>query len=531
MPPTANALSLDMVLDILKRRAWLAAVSLSVMLAPVVSVVMWLPNLYTASVVILVEGQQIPQDYVRSTVTMGLDHRLQILSQEILSRSRLGKLAEQFGLYQDLRAQQASEDAIASAMRQDIGIQIKGRGTRVGSDTVVFEVGYTNADPRKVVDVANTIASFYIDGNLKVREQQALGTSEFLRTELDQIQERLEVQEARVVEYKKNHMGELPEQLNANLSTMTVLQKQMEIISENLIRARERRTVLGQMAEMEAALASVDMLTPSSAGDARLGALKSKLAELRGRFFDTHPDIVRVKQQIAMLEAELNAHEKKSQSEAPDPAIAAPISSAQLEQATVEAEVKTLTADLAKVQREIVVYKQRIENIPQREQELLSLSRDYNSTRELYLSLLKRLDEAKLADSLEQRQKAERFRLLEPAIPPEAPAGPQRARLLMIGCIVSVAVTAALVLLREMLDSSIHHLDDLKVVTNAVILGTIPHILTATDRSRTRLRHLQGTATLVVLLAAAVGASYWLAVGNEHLVRLLVQPAADSQYR
>src|SRR5215813_4654345 len=147
----ANGFSFELALDMLKRRLWLAVVLFMTVATAVSSLVIFLPNIYTATALILVEGQQIPQDYVRSTVTMGLERRLQIISQEILSRSRLGQLADLFGLYQDLKKQQASEDAIATAMRQDLGIRITGRGSGAGNDTVVFEVSYANQDPQKVM--------------------------------------------------------------------------------------------------------------------------------------------------------------------------------------------------------------------------------------------------------------------------------------------------------------------------------------------------------------------------------------------
>ena len=449
MNPFVNGFSLEIAFDMLRRHLWLAIALFSIVTTAVVSLAVFLPNIYTATALILVEGQQVPQDYVRSTVTMGLERRLQIISQEIMSRSRLGQLVEQFGLYENLKRQKASEDAIATAMRQDIGIQIKGRGSNIGNDTVVFEVSYTSQDQQKVMQVTNTLASFYIEGNLKVREQQALGTSEFLRLELEEVKKRLEVQEQEVAEYKTKHMGELPEQLEANLSTLSVLKKELEILSDNLTRARERRNLLTQMAKMGAALTSLSPGTPQVISEeARLSNLKGQLVELKTRFSDKHPDVIRLKQQIAALEGGAKSPAELAQPTDPDPSLEAPnMSSAQIEQATVDTEIKNLNDALARVQHDVSVYKQRIENVPQREQEFTSLSRDYNATRELYASLLKRLDEAKLADSLEARQKAERFRLLEPAMYPNEPAGPNRVKFFFMGFALSLSAAIASVLL------------------------------------------------------------------------------------
>jgi uncharacterized protein involved in exopolysaccharide biosynthesis len=502
MNPFANGITPELLLGMLKRRVWIAVSLLSLILSATVGLVLVLPDIYTARALILVEGQQIPQEYVRSTVTMGVERRIQVISQEILSRSRLVQLVKEFSLYEDLRQKEASEDLLATAMRKDIAINITGKGGQ--GDTVAFEINFTNPDPQKVMQIANT--------------------------ELIEVKRRLDAQEQQVAEYKKRYMGELPEQMNANLSTLGVLQKQMEILSDNLNRARERRNVLAQMAEMDAALASLDMGSAST-GNARLEGLKKQLAELKLRFADKHPDVIRLKQQIAALE-----EEEKSRAEAAPSVenlnIELPkASSASVEQAAIDAEIKSLSESFAKVQQEIAIYKQRIENAPRREQEMLAITRDYNATRDLYASLLKRLDEANLADSLEQRQKAERFRILEPAVYPQQPAGPKRLQLLLFGVMLSMAVAAAGVVVSELLNTSFHRVEDLSAFTSMPILGTVPLIVTAADSRRAQRRQWFGAVALAMGIAVIFGTSYWLGTGNEQLVRKLVRPGSGVQLR
>ncbi len=518
-----NGFSLELGLEMLKRRLWLAIALLSIVMTIAGSLAVFLPNIYTATAVIMVEGQQIPTDFVRSTVTMPLDRRLQILSQEILSRARLVELAKQFDLYRDLRAAGASEDVIAASARRDIGIQIKGRG-----DTVVLEISYSSANPQKNMQVANTLASFFIQGNLQVREQQAVGTTEFLRTELETVKKRLEEQEQKVVAYKTQHMGELPEQQNANLSTLSVLQKQLEITSDNLNRARDRRNVLVQMAEMDSALSSLDVGNSQSAGDARMNSLLGQLAELKMHFSDKHPDVIRVKKQIEMLEERAKQQAQNAPpGENLDAALTVPkMSSAQIEQTTVDSEIRALSASLDKVQHDIAVYQQRIENAPKREQELAATTRDYTITRDLYSSLLKRLDEAKLSGNLEEEQKAERFRLLEPAVLPQQPSGPKRWTVFLVGLVLGLGIAAASVLVREMLDSSIHSLEELRALTKVNVLGIIPQITTEADSIQQRRRRNVGAVALLCVLFVLIQGSYRLSVGNETLVRYIVRPPA-----
>jgi polysaccharide chain length determinant protein (PEP-CTERM system associated) len=531
MDAMANGFDLGAITGMLRRRMWTAIVLFSVSVAITASVIVFLPNVYTASAFILVEGQQVPQEFVRSTVTMDVERRLQVISQEVLSRVRLEDLVSQFDLYGELRQGGASMDAVAAVMRRDIGLAVKGKGQGIGKDTVAFEVNYSGLDPQKVMQVTNTLASFYIEGNLKVREQQALGTTEFLRAEIDEVQKRLEEQEERIVGYKKEHLGELPAQMNANIATLSVLQKQMEIVSAEYSRARERRELLTEVGEIDAALSGWGSNNSGgTTGSGGIGVLQQKLAGLRNRFSDKHPDIIRIKQQLATLEEDERLRQEQEEAEAAE-SMVLPISSTQVEQAAVEAEIRTMASERADIQREIAQYKARIENMPKREQELAAISRDYDTTRGLYDSLLKRYDEARLADSLEQRQKAERFRLLEAAAYPQRPAGPNRGRFLVISVFLGLGAAAAGVFVREMLDASFHAVEDLQAFTTAPVLVSVPLIMTMRDRRRRVFRRVVGATALVVVLLGIATAGYWVAADNAALVRFLVRPSSAEQLR
>ena len=143
MDMTASGTNLNLFATMIRRRGWIALVLFSVVFTACVSLIIPLPNIYTAKALILVEGQQVPTDFVRSTVTMGVERRLQIISQEILSRSRLEELVGQFALYPDLEKQGESGEVIAAAMRHDVGVQIQGKRSGLGTDTVAFETGLT----------------------------------------------------------------------------------------------------------------------------------------------------------------------------------------------------------------------------------------------------------------------------------------------------------------------------------------------------------------------------------------------------
>jgi len=520
----ANGFSFELLLDILRRRIWIAIVLFCVILTAGVSFLLFLPNLYTAKAVLLVEGQSIPSDFVRQTVTMGVERRLQSISQDLLSRSRLEKLAEEFGLYRDLKQKGASGDDIAGAMRRDITIRNTSRGGTVGGTgggTMAFEVSYTSPNPEGAMRVANKLASDYIEENMKIREQLSFGTTGFLQQQLDEARQRLEKYEQQVTLYKRQHLGELPEQLDSNLRTLDILQKQMGTISENLAKARERYGILVQRADVGVAL-TLNPLSTSTLGEKSpqsLASLQAQLAELKVRFSDKHPDVILMKKAITALEEERKQTQDDPSGLVPSSSVER-VSPAQLEQAEVSAEIRRLTTDLGQVNQDLVTYKQRVENTAKREQELFTITRDYENTRDLYKSLLKRYEEASMANDMEKEQRSERFRLIEQAVYPQEPSAPLRPRFFLFTLVLSLGAAVGGVLLREIQDSSFHRVDDLKKFVKIPVLVSINRIVTARDRYSRHLYNGLGVVVLVISLIFLVNVSYRIANGNEQLVRL-----------
>lgn len=501
------------------RRKWLGILVFAAPFSAAVALVTFLPSIYRSTTTVVVERQQVPEAFVRSTVTGGVETRLQTISQESLSRSRLEGLITRFGLYPDLRDRVPPEELI-ERMRRDIQLvpkRVNQRGR--GGATIAFSLSYMGSDPRTVVLVANTLASFFIEENLKVREQQATGTAEFLRSQLGEAAQRLAEQEGRVSEFKKRYIGELPQQMAANLATLERLNGALQLNSGNLTRANERRAALAKQ------LAGPDGFGAAGGPDAtaaRIARLNQELAELRTRFTDKYPDVVRVKSEIAALERQLAEAkiDREGQKET-----AAPVSPGILrlrqEISAVEAEITVLKTGEQNLRRDIAVYQRRVENTPRREQEFEELSRDYETRRQLYRSLLTRHEESQLSESMEQHQKGEQFRILDPAIASQQQAAPNRIRLILIGLMLSLGLAVGAVTLAEYLDTSFHTVDDLRTFSKVPVLVSIPRIVTAADARRRRWQFRLAAVSAMLALALIVGASYFIAHGNEKLVRLL----------
>jgi len=530
---------LDWILAVWSRRRWLAVVSFLVPLTAGVSVVSFLPNVYRSASTVLVDRQQIPETFVRSTVTSALETRLQTISQEILSRSRLEDLINRFGLYPHLRNRVPLEDVIAR-MRSDTKVDVKSVEVKGQQEaTVAFTITYQGGNAGTVAAIANTLASFYIDENLKTRERQATGTAEFLKIQLATTKQRLDGQEQRVSEFKRRHLGELPQQLDTNLGTLERLHTQLRLNADNQTRAAERRQALSsQLAEAESLLAvpvpGATAGIPPATGETqetRLSRLKEELARLRTQFSEKYPDVVRIAAEVAVVEKEM-AEGKSGEATKPENKSGALLTPTRapaspyilrLKEALsdVDADIKVFKGEEKRLRESIDAYQARVENVPRREQEFREVSRDYESTRELYQTLLKRYDEARLAENMEQRQKGEQFRVLDPALPALAPAAPNRPYLFAIAFTGSIGLALAVVIVAEKVDTSFHGVDDLRAFSVVPVIVSIPLIVTRAALRRRRWQMRLAVCATFVLLVLIVGASYLAAQGNERLVFLL----------
>jgi len=514
------------VRDIARRRWPVALAVFLVPLSAVVGLAISLPRVYRASTVVLVDRQQVPEAFVRSTVTSGLEARLQTISQEVLSRTRLEHLIQRFDLYPELRAS-GSMEAATERMRRDIRIEQRTDPVVRGGAIVAFTVSYKGRDRETVATMANTLASFYLTENTRVREEEASGTAGFLRKQLEEVKGRLENQEARVSAFKRRYIGESPKNMDANLAVLERITAQLRLNSDNQNRALERREVLArQLAGSEGLSPAVGIsgAEPLDPMTARLGRLHQELAELKTRFSDKYPDVVRVKAEIAELDAQMQGRPAVGSTvdlrgNASNPLVF------KLRQAIgeAEAELASLRAEERRLREDFATYQRRVENTPLREQEFQELSRDYETTSELYRTLLRRYEEAQLAETLEQRQKGEQFRILEAAIPPRAPWAPNLSRFLLAGAALSAALAGGVALLVEGLDGSFHGVDDLRGVARVPVVARIPRIVSGADSARDRWRAMTSASAVVAAIVLTTAVAYATGRGYVPIVSRVTQ--------
>ncbi|HOM29807.1 MAG TPA: GNVR domain-containing protein [Deltaproteobacteria bacterium] len=451
-----------------------------------------LPRMYEATTLILVQSQQIPQSYVAPTVSQDVTERVRTLSQEVLSRSNLEAIINEFNLFADQRREGTSMDILVASLRKRIKVD-----TNVGhrEQTSSFTITFRGGDPRQVADVTNRLASYFIENNLKLRARQAAETTLFLQKQLEELKALLDRQEAQVQEYRNRFIGELPDQLQSNISTISSLQMRLESLQTSLTAAMNRKlTIQGCLAQAESGSPG----TASQRGQ-RLTELKSQLEEMKSRYTPEHPEIRRIENQIA----ELERHPDGASTSRVDPRVA----DLRTQLANVNMEVDMIRRDIERVKAQIEEYQSRVEGTPKREQELAALTRDYNITQQNYQRLLDRYYEAKRAEEMEKRQQGEQFRIVDYAQVPEVPVSPNPLRIALVFLALGIGTGAGIILLMEMIDASVKSVKQLEGWSGGIpCITVVPLALTEGDKRRLRVKNLAfvGINTSVLVLGVVI---------------------------
>lgn len=493
-------------LEIIKRRKW------SLILPPVVVVLialvvaLALPSVYKSTSTILIEEQEIPVDFVKATVTSFAEQRLQLINQRIMSSSRLLEIINRFDLYKDLRSRLTTEEIIEK-MREDVKMEpisadvVDRRTGRPTAVTIAFTLSYEGKDtPRKIQQVANVLASFFLKENLEVRERQTKETSEFLEDEVAKVKERLEEIEAQVAEFKNKHINTLPELLEVNINGLHTTEREIERLEQQLRSLKEREGYLQtQLANVEPMLDNPDRQ--------HLKELRTQLVALKARFSDEHPDVIKTRDEIRELEKKLSRDKAGNQDELPDNPAYINLAS---QLASTRTDMETVKKQLQDLEKKRNLYQARIEATPKVEQAYKVILLEYSNTQAKYNDLMRKSMEAKVAQGLEKEQKGERFTLIDPARLPEKPFKPNRLAIVLIGLVLGIGAGVGMASLHEMSDNSVRSAARLAEETGFQVLAALPAIETHFDRRRRLIRRTVGAVTVVVVVACGLIAFHYM---------------------
>ncbi len=552
--------------DVVKRRKFQIFIPALVVFSLAAIIAFILPPVYKSSCTILIEAQEIPADFVRSTVTGYVEERLQMITQLVLTRTRLQEIIERFGLYEDLKGRSTTE-AIIKKMREDIKMEtiqaevLDPQSGRPGSATIAFTLSYEGKDPAKVAQVTNVVASLYLEENLKTREERARGTFDFLETQLAELRSELLHTEAQIAEFKNKHLSELPELMQLNLQTMERFDREVDAKRELIKTLTNRKIYLeGQLATIEPMMYSVTLggkriMTPKEelralqsqhvslsatlsenhpdviSAKKRLDAMQAEVAthdNLRDRYRELrdkkselaltskrvsprHPDVIRLKKEVAWLKADVTAlSEKQAVLKAEDEKPENPAYiNLQTQIASSQMEIDNAHKELKLLKLKYDDYRKRVESSPQVEQQYRVFQRDYVNAQAKYRETINRLLVAREARELEKNRMAEKFTMVEPPIIPEKPYKPNRPAILLIGLVLAAGAGVGFGSIAEHMDQSVRYPRELAKIAGHPVLAAIPYWETSQDRAGKRRKRWAFSAGMVGIMVAGVAALHY----------------------
>ena len=487
------------VLDTLNRQKTLIVCVVIVVVSLAIYLASVLPNVYQSNALILVTPQRVPTSFVASTVTIDLSERMQSITQEIMSRTQLEKIVQEFNLYQKFIA---LEDRI-NLLRKSIKIESRRNN--------VFQLSFESEDPEKARQVTSRLGSLFIEQNLNAREQQAQGTKSFINAETERLRKELEEQEAVVTKYKASHGYELPDQLDTNLRSLEQLRRGLEANNQRLLALQDRKGVL-QKQNVEADIPKAD----SPAGPVPLAVpgigvthsvqiemKKKELDSLLQRYSNKHPDVIRAKKEIQSLEND-GGEPMSGQPNSTNSSSTNPVKRVLLTQITdIDSEIKALQMQSEGIRNQISVLQARVDNTPVRALELAKISRGYDITLKKYQDLLAKSLESELSENMEKKQKSEQFQILDPANFPVKPARPNRLMIILMGLGAGLAGGIGLAIFWDNLDSSFKRSEEVNAYVNIPVLATLPALVTR--GSVLEQRRAQGLLVLASIGTLAIG--------------------------
>jgi polysaccharide chain length determinant protein (PEP-CTERM system associated) len=499
---------------ILRRRKWALLVPLVVVFViAVIAAFVW-PRTYRSTSTILIEEQEIPRDFVITTVNGYADERLQSINQRIMSTTRLLEIINRFNLYADLRRRMTTEE-IVDKMRKDIRFEtisadvMDKKGTVRASlsampVTIAFTLAYDGKDPQMVQQVANVLASLYLEENLRTRERQSEGASRFLEEEAQALQRNLTDLDAKIAVFKAKNINAVPELLQVNYQELDRAERDLDQLKDQLKALREREEYY------QTQLASIP--TESSDQDRNLlKDLKAKLVQLESRYSDKYPDVNKTRMDIAALENRIAlAHSDDPQTPKKDlTSVAGQANNPSY--VTLASQLSGVQSDIESVKRQIGElekrredYVRRTEAAPRVEETYKGLIVERTNTETKYQDLMKRVMEAKVSQGLEKEQMGEKFTLIDPARLPEKPIKPNVPAVLLIGLFLGIGAGVGNTSLKESGDQSVRTPGQLARALGLPVLGAIPRIINEQDRLHGRAVRRRALIAVCVAIVAAV---------------------------
>jgi succinoglycan biosynthesis transport protein ExoP len=511
------------------RRRWWILLSVFLAWGTVWGLSWLMPSTYQSEAMILLEQQKVPDQFVAPNVSDSLQDRVQSISQQILSRTRLQATIDRFHLYSrnnSLNFLHKSRDPV-ELMRDDITNELVRAPGHPGEFTA-FKMRYAAESPKVAQQVNNELTSLFVQENVEAQQQLSEDTTSFLKSQLADARTKMEEQEAKVAAFKAKHLGELPTQIESNVQILAGIQGQLQSTERALDAARQQKLYMESLLQQYQSRASQGGSeiggvlgdptgTTSDALDKEILTLHLRLQDLQTRYTESHPDVVALKVKIAEAEKlktsggdEAVGNSKNGNAANPAvPANEKPQRNSSPSMMQLQSQLKANQLEIENYQKQerdlesqASSYRSRLNMTPETEQELTDISRGYEESKSNYTSLLQKQMQSQLATNLEQRQKGEQFRILDPPSLPNKPSAPNHFKVSLVGLALGIALGLGIAAIIEFTDVRVRKEKDLVGIVPVSVLVGIPHLSTPSEtRSRVlRWRTELGAATAIVIL-------------------------------
>ncbi|MFL0800296.1 MAG: hypothetical protein K6L80_07610 [Agarilytica sp.] len=493
--------SIEDYIDILRRRKMLMIFTVPVLLFIAIAVTFTLPPIFRADGIILIQNQEIPEDLVKSTVKGLAEQQIEITRQRIMTSANIMNLIEKHNMYGDIR-NKTSPFVLAENFRASMGVEmieadVPGQWGQVSRANIAFIVSFMDKDPELAQRVANELTTMFLEENVKARVSKADDTAQFLKEEADRMQVRVQDIENKIAEFKIKYGDSLPELLQYNLAAVERLEGQIITNQDESVRLSDQIHTLNL--ELSNISPYVQYSSDTSGGAItprqRLMELKQEYSRSIITYADSHPDIIRLKEEIRLAEESVNlTKEDVSDEDAVNPLYRQMRSRIK----AAEKELKRMGERRTKMEADLADYNRRIIQTHQVKRNYDEMTRDYNSKLEKYQELRTKQLEANIAQNMEAENKAGSFKLIEPPTIPEKPVKPDRKKLLLLGVVLSFGVGGGLMLAAEFLDPGVRGVSSIAQILGQQPLAVIPHIFNEED-------YVERRANIKKLLAIGLG--------------------------
>ena len=483
-----------------------------------------------------------PQRYVVPNSTTNISSALEAMKQEVLSRTQLLRMINDFGLYPKQKKRLAPEQLI-ELMNQNIDIVpvIETSQQQNDKDINAFKISFTEENALLAQQVTNNLTSLFINEYLRTGAEQATNTTNFLHQQVEEKGKELAAQEDRLRDFRMQHVGELPEQQQGNLGILTGLQAQLQNTMTSLDHAQQQRALF--MAELEATPrrrpsidlgipaaspgnpASTQLVSPLQAAQSELTRLEAARAAMVARgYTDEMPDVKAVNREIAKTQDKLkrlqaatpttektqSSAQPPAPSRAPDPTDDPAVAQIKANLEANRVEIENLTREQSRLKAQVNQYENRINQTPVREQQESGILRDTEVLRLQYSDLQKKEQESQLATNLEKQQGGKQFRLIDAASLPLVPSSPKRAKLSLGGAAGGLALGLALALFMQMRDTSYYaEIDLTEHLAPPFVIG-VPLLRTPKEESQRRWQNLFQWAAAAVMMLVVFAAELYV---------------------